>query len=382
MESQQSGMCILHLANDFAGSKVYKNLFAALDTNYNLKQIVYTAIRSHELTNKNRINFEQQSSHIIYRHILNPLTRILFRRKIKKIALDIEKCVDLKNVDMIHAHTWYSDGGAAYLLSKKYNIPYVVTVRSSDTEIFFKYMLHLRGFGKRILVNAKNVVFLTPTYASRILRHKYFDGVYEQLAKKHYVIPNGIDEFWLRNFADSKNEIPDKVRLIYVGTFLKRKNVTKVIDAVEYLRKKGDDVSLTLVGGGGADHDRVIGLIKNKAYYNYVGKIVDKVKLKELYNEADIFVMPSVRETFGLVYLEAISQGLPIIYLANDGIDGLFDTKVGIALNKDNIGVELPKAIISIAANLPSYSFFAKQTLEGYGWPKMAEKYMKMYKPN
>lgn len=370
---------MLHLANDFAGSKVYKNLLSELDRNYQLKQIVYTAVKSRELINRNQIDFEQQSSDIIYRPILNTLLRVLFWRKINKIVRDVEKCVELGDVDMIHAHTWYSDGGVAYLLSKKYNIPYVVAVRSSDTEIFFKYMLHLRSFGKKILANAKNIIFIAPIYASRILKHKYFDSIYEQLEKKHYVIPNGIDKFWLSNFTDSKRKIRGQIRLIYVGTFLKRKNVIKVIDAVEYLRKKGSDVSLTLVGGGGADHNRVMSLIKNKPHYSYLGKIFDKVKLKELYNEADIFVMPSVRETFGLVYLEAISQGLPIIYLANDGIDGLFDDNVGIAINKDKINVGLPQAITSIATNLQSYSFSGKQILESYSWRELAQKYMKIY---
>jgi glycosyltransferase involved in cell wall biosynthesis len=49
-----------------------------------------------------------------------------------------------------------------------------------------------------------------------------------------------------------------------------------------------------------------------------------KEKLLNNYRNSDIFIMPSYNETFGLVYIEAMSQGLPIIYTQNEGVDGYF----------------------------------------------------------
>src|SRR5690606_32772754 len=65
--------------------------------------------------------------------------------------------IDFSEIKMIHAHTWYSDGGVAYLLSKKYNIPYITAVRNTDLNVHYKYLLHHRKFGKEILKNANKV---------------------------------------------------------------------------------------------------------------------------------------------------------------------------------------------------------------------------------
>ena len=59
-----------------------------------------------------------------------------------------------------------------------------------------------------------------------------------------------------------------------------------------------------------------------KEYMTYYGEITDKKTLKNLYRENDMFVMPSKNETFGLVYIEALLQGLPILYAKNEGIEG------------------------------------------------------------
>src|SRR5690606_42090359 len=119
---------ILHVTNDFSGSTVYKNLVRELD-NLGLSQIVYNPIKEKSRIGKNKIDLNVTDSEIIYSHILNKTNdRIFYKQKIKKILKDIESKVDLTKIRFIHAHTWYSDGGVAYLLSKKYNIPYSVTI--------------------------------------------------------------------------------------------------------------------------------------------------------------------------------------------------------------------------------------------------------------
>src|SRR5690606_16220352 len=132
---------IFHITNDYSGSTVYKNLVGELDK-LGLRQIVYTPVKEKSSITKNKIDFESEDSEIIYSHILNKTTdRVFYKRKIKKILRDIELKVDLTKVSFIHAHTWYSDGGIAYLLSKKYNIPYIVGVRNTDLNIHYKYFV-------------------------------------------------------------------------------------------------------------------------------------------------------------------------------------------------------------------------------------------------
>lgn len=374
-------MHILHIANDYAGSKVYKSLFTEIDCAYGVQQTVYTAIRSHKLQNLNKATFKNKSSQVIYSLVLNIFTKLFYGYKLSKVVSDIERHVDFSQINLIHAHTWYSDGGVALKLSQKYKIPYVVTVRSSDTHVFFRYMVHLRSYGRRILNNADQIIFVTPVYRDRVLNNKYFARLRNCLMAKVVVIPNALAEFWHNNYlSQNTSTIPLKaINLIYVGTFIARKNVLKVLEAVELLKGNGRDVRLTLVGGGGGKHDEVLKQIRDKAYFNFLGKIVDKQKLLETFRGADIFVMPSERETFGLVYLEAISQGLPIIYLNDDGVDGLFEDNVGRGVNKKDIIKGIVSAVQDIADNPRGYSFNAKDKLKEFRWSISARRHVEIY---
>ena len=64
-------------------------------------------------------------------------------------------------VDVIHPHTVFSGGYVARLLKKTYGIPYIVAVRNTDVNVFFKYMFHLRRIGVRVMQDASCVVFLS-----------------------------------------------------------------------------------------------------------------------------------------------------------------------------------------------------------------------------
>lgn len=87
---------------------------------------------------------------------------------------------------------------------------------------------------------------------------------------------------------------------------------------------------MRLVGGGGKDHEKVLKIVsENQDIMTFHEQLKDKDILKEYYNNAVIFTMPSSYETFGLVYVEAMLQGLPILYTHNEGIDGFYDEKIG-----------------------------------------------------
>ncbi|MFP3344631.1 glycosyltransferase, partial [Halomonas sp. SIMBA_159] len=67
---------------------------------------------------------------------------------------------------------------------------------------------------------------------------------------------------------------------------------------------------------------------------DFAGHISDAIKLKGMYEKSDIFILPSFKETFGIVYVEAMASGLPILYSRNQGIDGYFEEgKVGYSID-------------------------------------------------
>ena len=102
-------MSVLHITNDFSGSKVYKNLISKID-DLGLEQVVYTAIRLEHLIGRNALEFQTPNSRLIYSHLLSKRDSLFFHSKIKKIVWDLESKLNVHKFSAVHAHTWFSDG--------------------------------------------------------------------------------------------------------------------------------------------------------------------------------------------------------------------------------------------------------------------------------
>jgi len=368
---------ILHITNDYTGSAVYKNLVREIDL-LGLSQTVYTPVRNKSQIDKNIIEFELSDSKIYYRNILKLKDRILFKNKIRKIVRDVENNVDLDKIQLIHAHTWFSDGAVAYELSKKLQIPYIIAIRGTDVNIFFKYMLHLRAYGIEILTNAKKVILISPVLNTKLRALSFFEKRKDDLLEKVEIIPNGVDLFWISNVQSSKKILGEKAHLLFVGRFITKKNVLNLCKVVEQLNTDGTSCKLHLVGDGGRDESKILKFIRNKDSFQYYGRVTSKKALKEIFERCDIFTMPSKYETFGLVYIEALSQGLPIIYSINDGIYGYFDTLVGEAVDP-NERDSISSGIKKIICNYEKYDFNTEETIANHKWQEIAKKYVSVY---
>lgn len=370
-------MKVLHITNDYSGSTVYKNLIGELDK-LGISQIVYNPIKNKNRIGKNEIDLVMEDSKIIYSPILNKTTdRIFYRNKIKKIVNDIEQKVDLSKIKLIHAHTWYSDGGAAYILSQKYNIPYVITIRNSDLNVFQKYLIHERHFGRKILEKARNVILIATTYKKRVLELPSLANIKSELFRKIQIIPNGIDNYWIENNLVKRKEIDQVLKILYIGKFDKGKNVLRLINAVDKVNKSFN-CELSIVGGGGNQHKKVIKKINEKSFIKYFGEVYDKSELLNIFRTHDLFAMPSKAETFGLVYIEALTQGLPIINTINEGIYGMYEN-IGESVNFKSIK-NIADAIIRIKLNYNQYEIDTIKILENHNWLFISEKYLKIYK--
>ena len=217
---------ILHISNDYTGSKVYKNLVRELDY-LGVRQIIYTPFREQSKVGSHQVDLTVDSSEIIYAAILNwHIDRFFYPYKIFKILKDVQSKIDLKKIKCIHAHTWYSDGGVAYFLSKKYNIPFVVTIRNTDINLFQEKLVYLRPLGKKILRHAKQVILISASYKERVLCQSSLRSMKSQLIDKLRVIPNGVDSFWLANSSPKKKRAIDATyNFLYVGKFTAGKQV-------------------------------------------------------------------------------------------------------------------------------------------------------------
>lgn len=305
--------------------------------------------------------------------------RIVFDYKQAKIMKDVLVRYDISAFDCIHAYTLFTDGNTAMRLSDRYGIPYVVAVRNTDVNVFFKTMVYLRKRGVQIMRKASAVFFLSEAYREQVLGRYVPEKYRTEIREKSEVIPNGIDDFWLKHQPDMIRNMPSghkTVRLIYAGRIDKNKNIVTTQKAVDILREHGYEASLTVVGR--IDDQAEFARIREHGFTSYVNA-VPKEKLIELYRSHDIFVMPSFHETFGLVYAEALSQGLPVIYSKGQGFDGQFDEGyVGYAVSSRSAD-EIAQAIERIIKN---YSVIRSNTAGAaakFDWTKICRRYSTIY---
>jgi glycosyltransferase involved in cell wall biosynthesis len=367
---------LLHISNNFADQKIYVNLVKKLSgKGYN--QIVYTALKEKKLLDGNRDEslkrVEYHYSFILSKNIFH---RVNYNRNIRLKLNDIENKVALDTVSLIHAHFLFSDGGVAYLLKKKYGIKYVISVRSSDIVYFFKYMLHLRSFGNKILADAEKIIFINHAH-KKVFIEKYLKSTYRKnILPKILIVPNAIENLWFEEQPQTKKILKD-INLIYVGRIIKTKRLDLAILAVKRLNELGYTVRFDIVGDG-----EFLDSVLKHASENIIfhGRIQEIDKLKKLYERSHIFVMPSTRETFGLVYIEAMSQGLPIIYCENQAVDGFFDDQpVGKSV-KPKSSIDIVKKIIAIYSNYETLSGNALEQARQFNWEDIASRYDSIYK--
>jgi glycosyltransferase involved in cell wall biosynthesis len=326
-------MNILHICNDFSYSKVHANLYLNLDK-FGFQQTIYHPLRDINNIGKNVFDFHNQNSKIFYSRLLKNYHRLFFRQKIKYLYNDIRQKIDFKKIDMQYATTLFSDGALAYKIYNNFKIPYIVALRNTDINLFLKVRPDLYVLGKNILLNAQKIIFISPSLKNLFFSNRYFSQYENQLLSRIMIIPNGIDDYWLENLYSSNESNTNK--FLFIGRFDRNKNVIRLIKTIEKCRDNVPNIELNLVGGDGNLHNEVLKLIKSKNWINYYGKIYDKNKLREIFRMNDFFAMPSIRETFGLVYIEALSQGLPILYTKGQGVDGLFEDEVGVATSPKN----------------------------------------------
>ena len=368
-------MKVLHISHDFSGSKVHGNLYKALDAE-GINQVVYTYFDDEKYNGRNQ--FEAPHTEIVYSKALNKYDKFIYHYKIYKLYKDIKNRVSISDIDIIHATTLFSDGGAAYRLFQKYNIPYVVSVRNTDINLYLKKMRHTWPLCKQILLNAGKIVFISEAHRRRFVSHKYISKFITQIEDKIVVLPNGIDDFWLNNVIKDRAVESANHNLLYVGVYDENKNVLALMDAVFSLKPKYPDIKLTLVGGKGNLKE----IVRTKAeqsggMVDFKGQVTDKQVLLDIYRENSIYAMPSHYETFGLVYLEALSQGLACIYTKGQGIDGMFSDKVGISVDSRSVD-DIAMAIDLIFKKRESFSNI-EIDFGKYRWSVISQKYIAFY---
>ena len=369
-------MRVLQISCGYVFSKVYYNLFSAIDL-AGAEQIVYGPIRKDEEAAFGK-QYKSDKYETVCPSILKKWYRITYHYKQYVMFHDMLKHIEVKRCDFVHAHTLLTDGGLALKIMQKYNIPYCVAVRNTDVNVFLDKLPHTWADARNILLNAESVYFISKGLKEKFENQRAVKPIIPQIADKIKVVPNGIDDVFLDNINLTRSR---HHKVIYVGQFTHNKYVARLIEAVKLVReeKKFSDTSLTLIGGGGEDLDESIGNIieSNKSFVTYLGKIYDARKLMEHYREHTMFAMVSIHETFGLVYIEALSQGLPVLYTRGQGVDGTLEDSAGIGVNPLSVN-DIASAMKKILENQEYYSNVSVP-FENYRWRNIGGLYFKEY---
>lgn len=376
-------MNILHISPDYPFTPLYHQLLTHFSETDEYGHTMYVPL-AYGRSFTHKYDFSSSNVDVVYSHDYHNLERLLYHRKRGKICRAIHRQISMKPSDIVHAHFMFSAGGVAYALKQAIGVRYITAVRNADLNFHFKRSRAIREFGLKILEGASRVVFISPAYRDALAEKYVPEAGRQALLAKSIVVPNGVGDFWLKN-KHSREPLKNKkaARLIYAGEFSQNKNIEATIGAVSLLRNKGYDIKLTLVGGGVSEPkyaQKLIGLAGQHSHYvDLHDWTSDKQQLQELYRQADIFVMPSFHETFGLVYIEAMTQGLPVLYTHGEGIDGYFKQgQAGYSINPHDVNDIADK----IELTLSDYDSISKRCLEAvdnFSWNHIAQYYEKLY---
>lgn len=223
---------------------------------------------------------------------------------IKKILLE-------DKIDLLHAHGSLPDDFGTYLLSKKFSVPYVITVHGASVYAVHRNTHHFK-MSKIAIVNANKIVAVSNIVLKRIEK---FTGRKEGVS----CIYNGFkasDESTKSVLKD-----PSIIKILFAGSLIERKGIRYLISAFIELEKKYFNLKLIVAGGGILENEMML-LCKNfkiEKKVFFLGTISHKKMLDEIKN-SDILVLPSWDEAFGVVYLEAMSMKKPVVGTINEGI--------------------------------------------------------------
>lgn len=367
---------ILHISNDFLWTKVHKNLYTQLDR-LGVRQDIFTPLRKHSNPDNNRVDFTVPGSTILFSGVLSGYHRVLFKQKIRKLYRDLDAFRIAGQCDLIHATTLFSDGALAYELFRKYGKPYVVAVRNTDINMFLKYKPHLVFLARKILDNAQRLIFISQSNFDNFFNHPLvamFAGRYQA---KAIVINNGIEQLWLESLHLRKR--PSANHILFIGRFDRNKNAVRLIEAFLSLRQSRPGIRLSLVGSPGSRQDKVRRLAaRHPGCITFHGPLAPGPELMEICRSSDVFAMASHHETFGLVYVEALSQGLPVLFSKGQGIDGTFTENIGLPVDPSSVG-DIRRGLEQIIDYYPSFDL-SQVRFERFGWESIAARYLEMYR--
>ena len=249
--------------------------------------------------------------------------------------------------DVIHAHV-FTAGVPAAILGRLYRIPFVVTEHYTG---FPRHILTLSQRIKARFVMNRAQIVLPVSNALKEAIETY------GIKNKFQIVPNVVNTEIFRPLSsrDSRGRNEGK-KLLLVAILSPQKGIPCLLEALSQIRHKRRDFSLDVVGDGPnrGEYEKLtkhLGLGDVVKFHGFK----PKEEAAEFMRNCDFFVQPSLWETFGVVYIEAMACGKPVIASEVTGPQEIIDKSVGILVPPKDVNA-LKEAIEYMLDNCQNYS--------------------------
>jgi glycogen synthase len=231
---------------------------------------------------------------------------------------------DEQSFDLVHGHDWLVASAAA-ALSDRLEIPFLATVHATEHGRHQGWVdkppqSHIHGAERRMVHRADRVIT-----CSHYMRGHVAD-IFDIAEDRVTVIPNGIDPSDLRPVGDldtlrAEFAAPDERLVLLVGRLVYEKGFQLALQALPGVIERLGGVRFLVAGSGTheqelKDQAERLGLMEHGTFLGWIGDDA----LHSLYRIADLCVVPSIYEPFGLVALEAMASGCPCIGADTGGL--------------------------------------------------------------
>ncbi len=236
---------------------------------------------------------------------------------------------DVSDADVVHSHTWYANF-AGYLAQVLYGLPHVVTSHSLEPLRPWKAEqlasgYRLSSWAERTAIEAADaVIAVSQAMRQDVLR------VYPQVEPdKVKVVRSGIDpeEFFPDDHVDAleRHGVDPRVPyVLFVGRITRQKGITYLVEAA---RSFNPQAQVVLCAGAPdtpeIEHQvraQVDELSRQRQGVVWVEDMVPRAEIVQLFSNCRVFVCPSIYEPFGLINVEAMACGVPVVATAVGGI--------------------------------------------------------------
>jgi len=360
----------------------FKEQFKALANNNEKITVAYNEIwpitmfgKIHE---KRGINFNIEDNLRTYRYRdynyfpKTPLMFKSFNKRMDKLYQEIVK--NEGEVDVIHAHSAFWGGIAGAFISKKYNIPLVITEHSS-----LKYAKYAKESYKKYIFEAYENADCLIAVGNGLKKE-----LQEYVDRHIEVIHNMVDLqlFYIDENTEDKNSKNNREFKFFSCAFLEDGKGMDCLIRAFAEAFENEKVALR-IGGDGSLKLSLKKLIEELNMDNQI-KLLGALSRDEVSSEmrgCDTFALPSEHETFGVVYIEALACGKPVIGAYNGGAEDIIREYNGIIAKKNDVK-DLAKALIRIKGNYEMYDKYEirEKAIFSYSEKVLVERLKGVYK--